>query len=113
MNHFVQANRKIILKRGLVFFFAVAALSIFQLKAHAQGYGSIAGTVTDPSGAVVPNVSVIATASQTGVQTKAVTNAQGEFTFPTLLPTEYAISVTASGFKLTNSPASFFKPTRH
>jgi hypothetical protein len=42
---------------------------------------------------------VLATASQTGAQTKAVINVRGEFTFPTLLPTQYTITVTAAGFQ--------------
>ncbi len=104
MNYCAQGNLKVIWKRRLVFLLAVVALAIFQQEAHAQGYGSIAGTVTDPSGAVLPNVSVLATASQTGVQTSVVTNAQGEFIFPTLLPTQYTISATSPGFQAYKLP---------
>lgn len=104
MNCSVQVNPKVFGNLWLIAFLAVAVLLGVQQEARAQGYGSIAGTVTDPSGAVLANVSVIATASQTGVQTKAVTNAQGEFTFPTLLPTQYTISVSATGFQAYKRP---------
>lgn len=67
--------------------------------AHAQAYGSINGTVTDPSGAVVSHATVLATATQTGQQTKTITNAQGEFTFATLPPTNYTVAVSAKGFQ--------------
>jgi Carboxypeptidase regulatory-like domain len=39
--------------------------------------GSISGVVTDPSGAVVPGVTVVATSVTTSVQSKAVTDAKG------------------------------------
>lgn len=67
--------------------------------AYAQGFGSIVGTVTDSTGAVVPNTQVTATATQTGAQTTVLTNGLGQYTFPSLLPTEYALSVRAVGFE--------------
>ncbi|HTV08501.1 MAG TPA: TonB-dependent receptor [Candidatus Aquilonibacter sp.] len=93
-----QAGR-LIHNSSIVISGVLVVLALCSVRAHAQGYGTIVGTVTDPTGAVVPNVSVLATAPQTGQQTTAVTNARGEFTFPTLLPRQYTISVTASGFK--------------
>jgi Carboxypeptidase regulatory-like domain len=104
MNYLIQASPKTTLKLWLVFSLTAVAFFFFLREARAQGYGSISGTVTDPTGAVVPNVSVLAIASQTGQQTKAITNAQGEFTFPTLLPTQYTITVSAAGFNAYNQP---------
>ena len=80
----------------------VAVLFMYPTYAHAQAYGSLNGTVTDPLGAVVTHATVVATATQTGQQTTAVTNAQGEFTFPTMPPTDYTIAVTAPGFQTYN-----------
>ncbi|MGA8111780.1 MAG: carboxypeptidase-like regulatory domain-containing protein, partial [Acidobacteriaceae bacterium] len=84
---------------GKTCFVMICACLLGPAMAHAQAFGTINGTVTDPSGAVLPNVPVLAIASQTGAQTRAVTNVRGEFTFPTLLPTQYAITVTAKGFQ--------------
>jgi hypothetical protein len=74
-------------------------LSFSAATLHAQGYGSISGTVTDPSGAVVTGANVIATEVQTGNQTRTVSGKDGRFVFPTLLPSGYTLAVTAAGFE--------------
>jgi hypothetical protein len=66
---------------------------------HAQGYGTISGTVTDPSGAVVTGATVVATQVQTGTRTTTDTGRDGRFVFPSLLPAGYTLSVTAAGFE--------------
>lgn len=66
---------------------------------HAQGYGTISGTVTDPSGALVPGATITATQSQTGRKMVAVSGKDGSYVFPTLLPSTYDLSVTAAGFQ--------------
>ena len=66
---------------------------------HAQGYGTISGTVTDPSGAVVASASVTATQPLTGAIRTVETGKDGVYVFTTLLPNAYSISVTAAGFQ--------------
>ena len=66
---------------------------------HAQGYGTISGTVTDPSGAVVTAATVSALQTQSGLVTTTVTDKSGHYVFPTLLPAPYAISVSAASFE--------------
>jgi len=65
---------------------------------HAQGFASIVGTVTDPTGAVVPNATIIATQTQTARATTVTSAKDGAFVFPTLLPSAYSITVSAQGF---------------
>ena len=65
----------------------------------AQGYGSISGTVTDPSGAVVPGAEVTATQTTTGLVLKTITSGGGTYVFPSLAPSIYNVSVTRSGFE--------------
>lgn len=77
----------------------LTALLVMRLPLLAQGLGSISGTVTDPSNAVVPSATVTATQSQTGTITKATTNEHGSFFFPSLPPASYSLSVVAAGFK--------------
>jgi hypothetical protein len=61
--------------------------------------GAIVGTVTDSSGAVVPNVSVTLTNQQTGVASADHTNQSGNYTFRALVPGVYKINVKAAGFE--------------
>ena len=60
--------------------------------------GSIRGTVTDPSGAVVAGANVTATNVATGVATKTVTNSSGLYNFQFLTLGNYTITAMASGF---------------
>jgi hypothetical protein len=67
--------------------------------AFAQGYGSISGTVTDATGAVVPAAVVTATQSGTGLMQRTTTSAEGTFVFPTLAPSVYNLSASHAGFE--------------
>jgi hypothetical protein len=75
-------------------FVAFSASGLF-----AQGYGTITGTVTDPSGASVASATVKAIQTQTGRETVVTSGSQGDFVFPTLLPSVYSLSVSATGFQ--------------
>ncbi len=89
------------------FSFAVCLSLVFALfltlgtgSAFAQnGNARIRGTVTDPTGAVVPNATVIATNAATGVKYPTKTNASGDYLFPQLPVGTYSVSATAAGFK--------------
>jgi hypothetical protein len=59
----------------------------------------IKGTVTDPSGAIIPNVTVTATNQDTGVVTTTTTSSTGDYIFQKLPIGTYSVSVAASGFK--------------
>ncbi len=61
----------------------------------------ITGVVTDPAGAVVPNVPVTLKSILTGSTATSATNSRGIYTFPLLQPGKYAISATATGFQTT------------
>ena len=65
----------------------------------AQGYGSINGTVTDPSGASVASATVKATQTRTGRTTVVTSGREGDFVFPVLPPSVYSLSVSATGFQ--------------
>ena len=76
------------------FFIAFSVASL-----HAQGYGTISGTVSDPSGAVIASATVTATQTQTGRETTITSRGDGVYIFPTLPPSGYSIMVSASGFE--------------
>src|SRR5208282_956576 len=62
-------------------------------------FGSVAGTVTDPSGAVVPGVQVTLTNLGTNTVTTTKTNAAGIYEVVNVQPGEYRIDMEESGFK--------------
>ncbi len=73
-----------------------AAGSIF---GQVGGTGSIQGTVTDPSGAVVVGAAVTATNLKTAVETARKTTDAGFFVLSLLPAGEYSVTVKASGFQ--------------
>lgn len=76
------------------------AVFVFQQKAPAQVlYGSLVGTVTDQSGAVVPGAKVTATEVQTGQVRQDTSDASGRYNIVNVLPGTYNVSVSSNGFK--------------
>ncbi|MGE0105067.1 MAG: carboxypeptidase regulatory-like domain-containing protein [Blastocatellales bacterium] len=63
------------------------------------GNASIEGTVTDASGAAIPNVTVVAINNATGQQSSAVTDSDGDYSLEELSPGSYRITAVATGFK--------------
>src|ERR1700759_4752935 len=59
---------------------------------------SILGTVTDVSGAVLPNATVTVSSAATGFSKKATTAANGEFSVTYLTPGSYNVTASANGF---------------
>jgi hypothetical protein len=67
---------------------------------HAQAvYGSLYGTVSDSTGAVVPNATITVTDVAKGTSVTATANASGDYTVEHLIPDVYNIKVTANGFE--------------
>src|SRR6266704_5777266 len=61
-------------------------------------YGNIIGTVTDPSGGLVPNATIVVTDTDRGVTYQTLTNASGNYEQTHLLAGHYKITITAAGF---------------
>ena len=80
-----------------------AALGCVLLWAHglaAQSfYGSIVGTVTDQSGAIVPGATVTLTNAGTGERTIRQSNSSGIYEFLELIPAAYSMDFEKQGFK--------------
>jgi len=84
-------------------FFCLLGLFFFVFstcEGWAQTTGTIRGSVTDPSGALVPGASVTAAQSDTHVTRTVTTNDSGDYEFPALPVGRYTVSVQAPGFKL-------------
>lgn len=69
------------------------------LTARASVSGSISGTVTDPSGAVVPNATATVTNTDTGLRQAVAADAKGFYSFPGLPIGRYALDVQIAGFR--------------
>jgi hypothetical protein len=80
--------------------FVVLALLSLSPNVFAQAvYGSIAGTVTDPSGGVLPGVTVTITSTDRKTVDSVVTNEAGQYVKERLLPGNYEVKVELAGFK--------------
>jgi hypothetical protein len=85
---------------GLKAALLLAVLTGFLLPAaHAQFGSSLSGTVLDPSGAVIPKATITLTNNATQVTQTVTTKATGFYSFNELPPGDYALVVTAQGFK--------------
>jgi len=69
---------------------------------HAQSIitGAVSGTLTDPSGAILPNATVTLTNTGTGDTQSGKTNTSGVYLFPLLKPGDYTVKVEQSGFRV-------------
>src|SRR5579884_1276520 len=78
--------------------FAIAALFVIPGLTAQTTTGTITGTVTDPTGAVVPNAKVTVVNEAEGAARDLTTNASGVFTAPNLTVGTYRVRVNSPGF---------------
>ena len=71
------------------------------LPALAQTQASISGVIHDPSGAVIPGVTITVTNPATNFVRSAISNEAGVYNFPALQPGRYALTAKQPGFKET------------
>jgi outer membrane receptor protein involved in Fe transport len=81
----------------------VLMISVISVLEVGQGYAQVSGatlsgTVTDASGATVPQAQIVITNISTGVTRNVTTDSAGFYTAPNLLPGTYEVRVTATGF---------------
>lgn len=86
--------KRSVLRLGLIVLFA----AVFASSAFAQTQ-TISGIVVDGSGAVIPGADVAAKHTGTGVVSRAVSNAEGQFSLPGMQIGTYMVTVTLQGFK--------------
>jgi hypothetical protein len=76
----------------------IATLKMSSRPAAATGAG-LYGTITDPSGAVIPGATVVATNSAAGIVRSVATDQHGQFRMADLVPGSYQIEAQARGFE--------------
>ncbi len=83
-----------------MFFRVVMCCLVSMIAGFAQSdRGTITGTVTDNSGAVVPHAVVVAVNSENGTEFQVATSETGNYTISSLRPGTYNVSAEAAGFK--------------
>ena len=96
MNHDMRTDTR----RVLVFLCALLAAICVAPSVSAQAvYGSIAGTVQDTTGSVVPGATVTVTSVERQTTDTVVTNASGFYVKERLLPGRYNVKAELAGFK--------------
>ncbi len=79
---------------SLIFAVVFATSAAFAQSSH----GSMAGTVTDPTGAVIPGAKVLVTEQATGTKSETVSTSSGDYRFNELPVGSYTVVTTAPGF---------------
>jgi len=82
----------------------VPFLGISRAWGQTASSGQIAGNVTDPSKAAVPQANVTAANEATGAARTVKTNGDGDYSVPLLPPGSYSVTVEAAGFKKQTTP---------
>jgi len=102
MSTFVRSGQDFVfaVKRFRLRFLSILSVGLlgFSLSTLAQD-ASIVGTVTDPSGASVPNVKITVTNTETGSTHTVVSNDSGQYAIPELKIGHYNAKAEATGFK--------------
>lgn len=93
------------MRQRLILTFAVVVVCAAGLtlprgaQAQTAASSTIVGTVTDQSNAAIPGATIKLTNVATGVSLTTTANGSGQYTFPTVNPGTYTVTVTKSGFK--------------
>ncbi|MEA2262761.1 MAG: hypothetical protein QOJ51_5586 [Acidobacteriaceae bacterium] len=90
----MNASRKF--TNGLLGFVVLLLVSVSAC--FAQSTATLAGTVTDPTGAVVPNANVKVRSLSTNTLRETVSDSAGDYVVPSLQPGDYEIRTSAAGF---------------
>ena len=77
----------------------LSGMCVPSLRAQSAGTSGLTGTVTDPSGAAIPNVTVTLTSNDTNQVRTANTGADGQYKFTLLPPGSYKVRFSSTGFK--------------
>src|ERR1035438_171850 len=84
----------------------MAATHFIQQTAYSQSTtaaGAIQGTITDPSGAILPGSQVTVTEVGTGAKKTLITDSSGFYSVASLVPGQYQVSATSAGFATTTT----------
>src|SRR5262249_35302045 len=106
---FTDNTRGVALKFRSLFCSCLVVLSLFALSAisvwaQSAGTGALTGAVSDPTGAVIPGVTVTATHTGTGAERTVMSREDGSYRFTLLPPGIYKVKFEQPGFKTVEVP---------
>src|SRR6202050_3386658 len=78
---------------------SVLALCVLPMHGQTADTGAIAGTVSDPNGALVPRAAVVINSQGTGEERDLATDGEGSFSVKFLPPGKYDLTVRTPGFE--------------
>ncbi len=90
------SNKKVV---ASVFLLALSLCFVPHLLGQAAGTANVQGTVSDSTGAMIPNATVTLTNRETHVQRTATSDNGGTYIFPNVPVGTYDVNITASGFR--------------
>ena len=93
----MSSKRVALLLAALFCLFAATPSSLF---AQAASTGTVAGTVTDPSGGAIVGATVTLTDTATNISRSGATNESGRYFFANVVPGTYNVSVSKTGFRV-------------
>src|SRR5260221_3880499 len=100
-------SKTISLRSALALLLVVAFITLApSVMAQTASTGSLSGTVTDASGAVVPNATVTITSADIGQKRTTTTAQGGTYKFSLLQPGNYRVKFEANGFKAVEIPTA-------
>ena len=99
MVRFAHGRSRFLVWSALALTVAITFLHAPYASSQSLTTGAISGVVTDPTGAVVPQATVTVTQLGTGAARTVNTQNDGSYTVSLLLPGQYDVKVTASGFR--------------
>ncbi len=85
--------------RPLAYAAVIAATSLASAQVVSQNGGSIQGTITDNSGAAIPNADINITSTDTGFARTLKTDGSGYYSVGPLTPGNYKVTVSSAGFQ--------------
>src|SRR5438552_15870524 len=91
-------HENLVMRHWTLFGLIVLCMLARSAPTRAQGFGKIVGTVSDPSGAVIPNAKLTATEAGKGFSRTASTDSDGYFVLDSLRPAQYDLTIEATGF---------------
>src|SRR5580704_1420720 len=92
--------RSSVRKQTILRFTLLLMAPVFGFSLCAGGQqATVVGTVTDPAGAALPNVTITVTNVESGVTRSIQTNTAGQYAFPDLNIGHYGVKAQAAGFK--------------
>ena len=82
-----------------IFSLGLLLMVVCTLRAQVAGTGTIQGSISDPTGALIPNATVTLTDAATHVKRVAQSDSRGAYTFPNISIGTYDASISAQGFQ--------------